>query len=225
MLKVEKQRGVIAVSERTEQKRSLLLIAFAAAMAIHFFGLLLFHITPLIILGSGSKSPPAMVTSEWREEILSSLDEPIRENTLMPPPKRAVFESKLPELLAQRMLNLPWEKWFQKEIESYIDQTFEKELAVTVTGIELLVSGALAGHSYEWKNPPKEIPKGVSYPAIAKFEVEVNEMTGEIFHKRFLEGNAQLAKIAEEWLTQVQFVPRADRFSTRGQIEWMVGAP
>lgn len=225
MLKVEKLRGVIAVSERAEQKRSLLLIAFIAAMVIHSLGLLLFHITPLIILGSGSLSPPAMVTTEWKEEILSSLYEPIRENTLMPPPKRAIFDQRLPEPLAVRMLNLPWEKWFQKEIESYVDQTFEKELAVTVTGIELLVSGALAEHAYEWKNPPKEIPKGVSYPAIAKFEVEVNATNGEIFHKRFLEGNKQLAMIAEGWIDQVQFVPRDDRFSTRGQIEWMVGAP
>ncbi len=225
MLKVEKQRGVIAVSERDEQKRSLLLVAFAVAIGIHLFGLILFHISPLKILGSLSVLPPAMVTTEWKEEIISSLEEPIKERMLQAPPKRALFEKKLPDPLAQRMLNLPWEKWFQREIESYVDQTFEKELAVTVTGIELFVSGPLAGHAYEWKNPPKMIPIGVNYPAIAKFEVEVDESSGEVFRKRFLEGDSQLEKIAREWIDQVQFTPGNGRFSTKGQIEWVVGAP
>ena len=225
MLKVEKQRGVIAVSERNEQKRSLLLLAFGVAIGIHFFGLVLFHITPLNIQGTGSETAPAMVTSEWKEEIISSLDEPTREKTLQPPPKRPLFERGLPQPLAQKMLNLPWEKWFQKEIESYVDQTFDKELAVTITGIELFVSGPLAGHTFEWKNPPKEVPDAVEYPAIAKFEVEVNGANGEIFHRKFLEGNTQLAKIADGWMDHVQFAPQPDRFSTRGQIEWVVGAP
>lgn len=227
MLKVKKHRGVIAVSGQNEKKHSFILLAFTWAFAIHFAAVILFHISPLNILGKGvMETPPATVTTEWKEEIVSSIDESFKEGALKSPPKRPVFEKRLPDVIASRMLILPWEKWFQNEITAYLDQTFIKELAVMATGIDLFISGDLADRAFEWKNPPKEIPEGLeSYPAIAKFEVVVHEATGEIFKKKFLEGDIRLAKIAGEWLNQVQFTPQADRFSVKGEMLWMVGPP
>lgn len=227
MLKVEKHRGIVAISGCGEKKHSFILLAFAYAFAIHLTAVVLFQISPLNILGRGvGVTPPATVTTEWKEEIVSSVDESLKEVALKPPPKRPLFSKSIPEVLTNRMLILPWEKWFQNDITAYLDQTFIKELSVIVTGIDMFVSGDLAERSFEWKDPPKEIPEGLeSYPAIAKFEVDVHEATGEIFKKRFLEGDRRLAVVAGEWVDHVKFDPGADRFSAKGEIMWMVGPP
>jgi hypothetical protein len=227
MLKVEKKGGVIAVSGHSEKKHSFILTAFLYAFCIHAFGLIIFHIAPINILGSGSsQAPPAMVTSEWKEEIISSTEEPAKPSLLQPPPKRPIFEKKLPDLLATRMLVLPWESWFEKESNSYMDQTYIKELSTVATGIEIQVTGDLSHRSLEWKNPPTTIPPEIkSYPAVAKFAVEVNEATGEVFRKTFLEGDASLALAAAGWIDQMQFSSKPNRFSVKGEIMWTVGEP
>lgn len=227
MLKVERQRGVIAISGHTEKKCSFILFAFACAVSLHLLGMILFHISGLHILGNGNTNPiPATVTTEWVEETLSSTEEFVKEWPLQPPPRKPLFEKALPDPLAKRMLNLPWESWFQNEIAAYVDQTFTKELSTTATGIELFVFKDLANRPFEWKNPPTEIPEGLdNYPAVAKFEVEVNELNGEIFRKRFIEGDPQLAKIAKTWIDHLKFEHLPGRFSANGEIVLVVGAP
>ncbi len=227
MLKIERQKGVVAVSAETRKQRSFIFVAFAYAFAIHAAGITLFHISPLNILGKGVDTiPPAAVTSEWKEEIVSSIQETTREIALMPPPRHAPFEQALPDVLQNRMLSLPWDLWFQNEITAYLDQTFLKELASQATGIDVFVSGDLSERTFEWKNPPKEIPENLeSYPAIAKFAVDVHETTGEIFRKKFVDGDRKLEGIASKWVDQVVFEPKHDRFSSKGEIVMMVGPP
>jgi hypothetical protein len=227
MLKIERHRGVVAVSAGDHKKKSFLFLAFAYAFAIHAAGIILFHVSPLNILGTGTDTiPPATVTSEWQEEIISSIQENTRELPIKPPPRRPVFEKKLPDVLAKRMLALPWDQWFQNEITAYLDQTFLKELTTQATGIDVFVSGDLSQRSFEWKSPPKEIPEGLeSYPAVAQFAVDVHETTGEIFRKRFIGGDKKLERIAGAWVDQVVFEPQAHRFSTGGEISMIVGPP
>lgn len=227
MLKVEKQKGIVNLMSEKKEPSSYFFWALAWALAIHCSALILFQISPLNILGSNIQQPfPSTVTTEWKEQATSSLSQSPQELTLTPPPRRPLFEKGVPTPLAARMTVLPWEKWFQNEMHTFLDQTFIKELNTVVSGIDLIVSGDLAERVYEWKMPPKEIPKSLkSYPSMAKFEVEVHEQTGEIFRKRFMEGDQDLGKIANEWLDLLLFTPQEGKFSSKSEVLWIVGPP
>lgn len=227
MLKVEKQKGIVNLTGEKRETSSYFFWALACALAIHLSALVLFHVSPLNILGYNIHPPtPSTVTTEWSEQAISSLEQPSQELILAPPPRRPLFEKGIPSPLAERMTVLPWEKWFQNEIRAFLDQTFMKELNTVVSGIDLIISGDLAERAYEWKRTPKEIPKNLkTYPSMAKFEVEVHEPTGEIFRKRLIEGDEDLAEIAGEWLDLLLFTPQEGKFSVKSEVLWVVGPP
>ena len=238
MLRLEKaiRNGEISIELR--QKESFfttnLRNALLLALAFHLSAILIFHITPFLIV-KNTILPPAVVEINFDDPegaTLASLDPEMGPKRHLLAPKMSSPElPRIPKLMMMEQMEYFKETSLMDplfvaiETQEGEERFFQSSLASMIPpfkAIEIHVTGALA----EKMQTPPEIPLTLLDSLIKTsgrvlFAVQVDNRSGQVFWKQKKNGGSGVEhqQLAEKILKELKFELNPDYFVTAGEIE------